>query len=149
MRAAMRKVSCRASSVSFLVLAALVALPALAAPPTAPLAAPAADDVAPTEPVPPVLSPQESLEKFVIQDGYRLELVLSEPEIKEPVQVTFDGNGRMYVTEMRSYMQDIDGTGEHTPVSRVSRHESSRRDGKFDRHKVFADGLMLPRMVLP
>ena len=27
--------------------------------------------------------------------------------------VAFDGNGRMYVAEMRTYMQDADGTGEH------------------------------------
>ena len=42
-----------------------------------------------------------------------MELVMSEPEIKEPVECVFDGNGRMYVAEMRSYMQDIDGTDEY------------------------------------
>ena len=45
--------------------------------------------------------------------GYRLEPVLTEPDIAEPVMVAFDGNGRMYVAEMRTYMQDADGTGEH------------------------------------
>jgi hypothetical protein len=41
-----------------------------------------------------------------------MELVLGEPEIKEPIACAFDGNGRMFVVEMRSYMQDIDGTDE-------------------------------------
>jgi hypothetical protein len=81
--------------------------------------------------------------------GYRLELVLSEPHIREPVAISFDGNGRMYVVEMRSYMQDIDGTNQHTAVGRVSLHESTRRDGRFDKHSVYTDKLMLPRMLLP
>ena len=38
----------------------------------------------------------------------------------------------MYVAEMRTYMQDIDGTGEHEPRSRISRHESTKGDGNYD-----------------
>jgi hypothetical protein len=52
--------------------------------------------------------------------------------------IAFDGNGRMYVVEMRTYMQDIDGNGEHDRKSRVSRHASTKGDGKFDKHAVFA-----------
>lgn len=103
----------------------------------------------PPQPAPPFLSPAEELKTIQLQDGYQLELVLSEPEVREPVLCVFDGNGRMYVAEMRTYMQDIDGTNSFHPVSRVSRHESSRRDDRFDKHTVFADQLLLPRMVLP
>jgi glucose/arabinose dehydrogenase/mono/diheme cytochrome c family protein len=81
--------------------------------------------------------------------GYRLELVLSEPQVKEPVVTVFDGNGRMYVAEMRSYMRDIDASDEKRPESRVSLHWSSKGDGVFDQHSVFIDGLMLPRILLP
>jgi mono/diheme cytochrome c family protein len=63
--------------------------------------------------------------------------------------VSFDGNGRMYVAEMRTYMQDADGTGEMKPVSRVSRHEDTDGDGVYDKHTVFADKLLLPRIMLP
>ena len=91
----------------------------------------------------------EELKTIQLPEGYSLELVLSEPTIKEPVAISFDGNGRMYVVEFRSYMQDVDGTGEHDPVSRISWHESSKGDGNFDRHGVFLDNVMLPRMVLP
>ena len=99
--------------------------------------------------VPPLLTPQEEARTFQLPPGYHMELVLSEPAIKEPVWCTFDPNGRMYVVEMRSYMQDADGGGEFAPVSRVSRHESTKGDGIFDRHTVFADKLVLPRTVLP
>jgi mono/diheme cytochrome c family protein/glucose/arabinose dehydrogenase len=97
----------------------------------------------------PYLTPAESLRTFELPDGYRLELVLAEPVIRDPVQIAFDGNGRLYVAEMRTYMQDIDGTGQHAPTSRVSRHDSRRGDWRYDRHDVFLDGLVLPRMLLP
>jgi mono/diheme cytochrome c family protein/glucose/arabinose dehydrogenase len=103
----------------------------------------------PPQPQVPVLTPEQELKTFQLPDGYRMELVLAEPNIAEPVACVFDGNGRMYVPEMRTYMQDIDGTAEIARRGRVSRHESSRGDGVFDRHTVFADHLLLPRMVLP
>jgi putative heme-binding domain-containing protein len=55
----------------------------------------------------------------------------------------------MYVVEMRTYMQDIDGKGQLAPTSRVSRHEDTDGDGVYDKHTIFADKLSLPRMVLP
>jgi hypothetical protein len=81
--------------------------------------------------------------------GYHLELVLAEPHIGEPILAVFDGNGRMYVAEMRTYMQDADSTGEFEPSSRVSMHEDTTGDGQYDRHTIFADNLLLPRIVLP
>ena len=95
------------------------------------------------------LSPDEQAKRFILPPGYRMELVLSDPDIISPAALAFDGNGRMYVAEMRTFMRDADATGQLDPVSRVSMHESTRKDGTFDRHTVFADGLILPRMVLP
>ncbi len=95
------------------------------------------------------LSPEASIATMQMPPGYRLEPVLAEPHIAEPVMIAFDGNGRMYVAEMRTYMQDADGTGEMQPVSRVSRHEDTDGDGVYDRHTVFADKLLLPRILLP
>ena len=116
--------------------------------PAAKPAAPVVDEFPPQPPIQP-RSPAEELKTIQLPAGYRLELVLSEPDIKEPSALAFDGNGRMYVVEMRTYMQDIDGTGEHQPTSRISRHESTKRDGRFDKHTVFLDNLLIPRMVLP
>ena len=55
---------------------------------------------------PPVLpkTPDEELKQFILQPGYRLELVLSDPDIQEPTAIAFDGNGRMFVLEDRGYM---------------------------------------------
>ena len=97
----------------------------------------------------PYLSVEDSLKTFELPPGYRLEPVVTEPEIAEPVVCAFDGNGRMYVAEMRTYMQDADATGENESTSRVSLHEDTNGDGKMDKHSVFVDNLLLPRMILP
>ena len=68
--------------------------------------------------------------------------------LKEPMAIAFDGDGKMYVVEMRTYMQDIDGTDELTPKSRISLHESTKADGVFANHRVYHDNILLPRMVL-
>lgn len=95
------------------------------------------------------LSREEALNSIELKDGYRLELVLSDPEIHEPVAMAWDGNGALYVVEMRTYMQDADATGEQEPTSRISRHEDTDGDGVYDKHSVFIDNLLLPRMILP
>lgn len=100
-------------------------------------------------PTPAFLSPEKSLEKIHVPDGYRLELVASEPMIEEPVTLAWDANGRMYVAEMRTYVQDVDGTGTDLPVSRVMLLEDTNGDGKMDKSSVFIDSLVLPRMILP
>lgn len=82
-----------------------------------------------------------------VPQGYHLELVASEPMIREPVAIAWDGNGKMYVAEMRTYMQDADASGERQPVSTISLLEDTDHDGKMDKHTVFIDSLLLPRML--
>lgn len=106
-------------------------------------------DFTPQPPI-PAQSPEAELASIQLPPGYSLELVLSERDgVKEPVAIAFDGNGRLYLAEMRSYMQDIDGTNELTNAGVVSRHESTHGDGRFDKHSVFVDKLLLPREILP
>jgi mono/diheme cytochrome c family protein len=86
---------------------------------------------------------------LLLPEGFKAEVVLSDPEITDPVGVSFDGNGRMYVLEMRTYMLDADGSNSRNPVSRISRHEDTDGDGIYDKHTIFADGLVLPRIGFP
>ena len=95
------------------------------------------------------LSIEEARNSIELPGGYSLELVLSEPEIEEPVAMAWDGNGVLYVVEMRTYMQTADAKDEQTPKSRISRHEDTNGDGTYDKSTVFIDNLLLPRMVLP
>lgn len=125
--------------------AVLIAQPRQAAadrPPTAEV------DFSPRDPVLPLTVEQEQ-QSLVMQPGFQIEPVLTEPAISEPTQIAFDGNGRMFVLEMRSYMQDIDGTRELTPTSVISLHDDTDNDGVYDKHTVYVDSLVLPRFVMP
>ena len=96
------------------------------------------------------LNPEEELATFDLAPGYIAELVASEPQVEEPVLTVWDGNGAMYVAEMRSYMQDEHGTGtKELRNGRIKRLEDTNGDGKMDRVTVFVDHLNLPRMILP
>ncbi len=95
------------------------------------------------------LSPEESMKSIEMQPGYRLELVASEPMVQEPVLVVWDGDGKMYVAEMNTYMQDADFTGQDVARSRVVCLEDLDGDGIMDKRTIFADSLMIPRMILP
>jgi mono/diheme cytochrome c family protein len=91
----------------------------------------------------------EQAKTFVVPPGYRIEGVISDPDIQQPAFIEFDGNGRMYVGEMRTYMLDASGTGEYESRNRISRWESTKGDGVFDKHTVFIDNIAPPRNVLP
>ena len=100
---------------------------------------------------PPVkpLSPEQSIELIQLPPGYKVELVASEPMVQEPVGMAWDGNGRLYVVEMNTYMKDAAATGEFEPLSRIKMLEDTDYDGKMDKSTVFIDSLVLPRVVLP
>ena len=80
---------------------------------------------------PPVqpLTPAEQAKRFWLPPGFKLEPVLTDPDIEEPAQIAFDGNGRMFVLEMRGYMQDADGGGTLDPVGAhlAARRQEQRR----------------------
>jgi glucose/arabinose dehydrogenase/mono/diheme cytochrome c family protein len=94
------------------------------------------------------LSPEESMKKMYLPEGFKLELVASEPMINEPVAIDWDGNGKMYVAQMETYMQNVDGEGIDEPTSRIMLLEDINGDGKMDKSSVFIDSLLLPRMIL-
>ncbi len=100
-------------------------------------------------PAAPVLSPEEELATFKLPPGFVIELVAAEPLVVDPVQITFDEIGRMWVVEMTGYMRDIDGTGEQDPIGTIAVLTDEDGDGKMDSRGIFADELVLPRGVVP
>jgi mono/diheme cytochrome c family protein/glucose/arabinose dehydrogenase len=105
-------------------------------------------DLSPEPPVIP-LSAVEEQKTFILRPGYSITPILTEPQIKEPAAIQFDGNGRMYVLELRSYMQDIDAVGELMPTSRISRWEDKDNDGIYEEGVIFLDSLVFPRFIVP
>lgn len=84
---------------------------------------------------------------FQLAPGLKAELVAAEPLVQDPVSITFDESGRMWVVEMLGFMPDIDGTGEEDPVGRVSVLMDTNKDGRMDSSIVFLDSLILPRAI--
>ena len=102
-------------------------------------------------PKPPIKArtPAEQAKSFLLPPGYRMELVAADPDVISPAVIRFDGNGRMYVAEFITYMRDADGNNQHLPESRITRFESTKGDGVYDKRTVFVDKLVLPRTVVP
>src|SRR4051812_15834010 len=94
-------------------------------------------------------TPEDEAKGFILPTGYRMELVAADPDVISPTIIEFDGNGRMYVGEMISYMMDASASREHDPISRISRWESTKGDGRYDKRTVFVDHVVAPRMILP
>ena len=88
-------------------------------------------DFSPKPPVLP-LRPEEQVKKFWLPPGFKMELVLADPDIEESAQIAFDGNGRLFVLEIRGYMQDADGGGTLAPVGRISVHDDRDNDGVYE-----------------
>ena len=105
-------------------------------------------DLTPKAPVLPI-SPSDEQKQFLLPPGYKIEPILTEPAIEQPGAIAFDGNGRMYVLELRSYMLDADSKNELDPVSRISRWEDKDNDGVYETGTTFVDSLVFPRFVLP
>jgi mono/diheme cytochrome c family protein/glucose/arabinose dehydrogenase len=95
----------------------------------------------------PVLSPQEALHTFRLAEGFKIELVASEPLIQAPVAMDFDAEGRIWVVEMQSYMPDVEGKDETQQTSRIVILEDNNGDGRMDHAKTFLDSLVMPRAI--
>lgn len=98
-------------------------------------------------PAAPVVSPADAAATMSLEEGFALDLVASEPMLKDPVALAFDGNGRIWVAEMVGYMPDIDGKMEDSTYGRFSVLEDTDGDGKADKHTVFLEKFLLPRAV--
>ncbi|MCP9767842.1 dehydrogenase [Lacihabitans sp. LS3-19] len=91
--------------------------------------------------------PNISLDKYVVEDGFELNLVASEPLLKAPVSMEFDNKGRIWVVEMIGYMPNLEGIGEDEQNGRITILEDLDKDGFFEKSKTFMDDLVLPRGI--
>lgn len=95
----------------------------------------------------PVRTPAQEHATFRLEPGLRIELVASEPLVEDPVAMTFDAEGRLWVVEMRGFMPDLDGPSDESPIGRIKILTDTDRDGRMDEAVIFLDSLVLPRAV--
>ncbi len=87
----------------------------------------------------------EAVGSLTAAPGYRIELFASEQEIEElanPVQMSFDNRGRLWVSTAPSYPHYRPGDAH--PNDKLIILEDTDGDGRADRHITWADSLHLP-----
>ncbi|MEO1994441.1 MAG: PVC-type heme-binding CxxCH protein, partial [Planctomycetaceae bacterium] len=87
-------------------------------------------------------TPRKSAELIRVRPGLRVELVASEPLIRDPVAFDWDVTGRLWVVEMGGYPNGTDGKG--TGGGRVRILTDVDNDGRFDTAQTFLDKLNFP-----
>src|SRR5690606_30714223 len=99
----------------------------------------------------PPYSPKDALSTFQLPEGYRIELVASEPLISDPVEIAFDEDGKMYVAQMDDYpSENMDDYGEgKEPKSKIMLLEDKDGDGFYESGTAFAEGLPYANGVMP
>ncbi len=89
----------------------------------------------------PAVEPKAAIATWKVKPGFKLELAAHEPLVRDPVAITFDENGRMFVCEMIDYSEERD----HDPHwGRITMLEDKDGDGFYETSTVFADNLPWP-----
>jgi putative membrane-bound dehydrogenase-like protein len=115
------------------------------------------------------LAPEESLKRLHPAEGYVVELVASEPAVRQPIDMRFDDRGRLWVVQYLQYPFPAGLTisaydqylrAEYDRVSAPPPHhfrgadkvtilEDKDGDGRFETHKDFVDGLNMATSAVP
>lgn len=93
---------------------------------------------------PAAKSPEASLRAIRVRPGFVVELVAAEPLVRDPVAFDWSPDGRLWVAEMADYPLGVDGK----PAGRIRVLEDSDRDGKYDKARVFLEGVAFPNGIM-
>lgn len=92
------------------------------------------------------LPPEKSMQHYSVPQGFRLELFVSEPDLKgKPIAMTWDERGRLWVCETYDYPNELQTNGEGRDRIRIC--EDTNGDGKADKFTVFAEKLSIPTAI--
>ncbi len=104
----------------------------------------------------PPSSPRQQQKLFHLPSGFEIQLVVSEPEIGQPMNLNFDARGRLWITSSVEYPYPADsagvqprpdrfgGIGQHDPRDWVTIVEGFAKDGHGLNVTNFATGLNIP-----
>ncbi len=91
----------------------------------------------------PPKEPNEAIATIQIKDGYKMELAAAEPLVRDPVAMSFDENGRMFVVEMCDYSEE-----DKDFLGNVRMLEDTDNDGRYEKSTLFAHHLSWPTGVI-
>jgi putative heme-binding domain-containing protein len=105
--------------------------------------------------------PKEALKSFTLRDGLTIDLIASEPDVAQPLNMTFDSRGRLWVTQylqyqfpaglkIMSYDQHLRAVYDKVPkppplgmkgADKITVFEDKDGDGIYETHKDVITGL--------
>ncbi|HEV8293583.1 MAG TPA: PVC-type heme-binding CxxCH protein, partial [Tepidisphaeraceae bacterium] len=114
------------------------------------------------------LSAQDEQKQFKLADGLAIDLVASEPDIRQPLNISFDERGRMWVVQyiqypypaglkVVEYDRYIRAKFDKVPppppnnfkgADKITILEDEKGDGSFSKIKTFVDGLSIATSCL-
>ena len=115
----------------------------------------------------PAPSPEESLRHFTVRDGLQMEVVASEPVIRQPLNLHFDERGRLWVVQyiqypfpaglkVVKYDKYLRAVFDKVPApppnhvrgaDKITILEDKDGDGRYESHKDFLAGLNIATSV--
>jgi len=113
------------------------------------------------------LSPEEAQKRFKLAEGFEVELFASEPMVRQPVAMTFDDRGRVWVVQylqypnpaglkpvevdryLRTRYDQVPEPPPHGPVGadKITILEDTDGDGRADKSTDFVTGLNLASAI--
>jgi putative membrane-bound dehydrogenase-like protein len=94
----------------------------------------------------PALAPAQAQRRFVVPEGFEVRLFAAEPDVINPVAMTWDARGRLWVLELYEY--PLGAPPGAKPRDRIKILEDTDNDGRADKVTIFADGLNLATGLL-
>ncbi|MFV1994270.1 MAG: PVC-type heme-binding CxxCH protein, partial [Verrucomicrobiales bacterium] len=95
----------------------------------------------------PATPPAQALETFETIDGFEMQLVASEPQIQEPIVISYDENGLLFVAEYLKFPWDGNKGGEIN--GRIRLLQDLDGNGHYEKSSVFADDIAWPTGICP
>ncbi|HUS36414.1 MAG TPA: PVC-type heme-binding CxxCH protein [Verrucomicrobiae bacterium] len=92
-------------------------------------------------------APEEELKAFKVPEGFEIQLVAAEPDLRKPMNMAFDGKGRLWVTESREYPFPAPPDKPARDTIRI--FEDFDATGRARKVTIFAEGLNIPIGIYP
>ena len=92
-------------------------------------------------------SPEASRRSIRVRPGFAVELMASEPLVRDPIAFDWGADGRLWVVEMGDYPLGADGKGK--PGGTIKVLEDTDGDGRYDKSATFLENLSFPTGVTP
>ena len=107
------------------------------------------------------LTPEQSLAKIKVADDLQINLAVGEPHVRQPLSIKWDARGRLWCVQYLQYPHPAGLTAisrdkflrtvyDKVPpappnhfrgADKITIHEDTDGDGRYDQHKTFLDGL--------